>query len=216
MTVTATVIVESVEGAGRPAAERGTGRLTCRVAECEFLGSETFVGLSHPAASGLTFNRVYPRFLTGTDLRIDELMIGCLVGVAAIRGQLERLRPYRKTLTVLSIAASLYLAWFVVAIDSTRWGFMFGGGETLAALWRFERAVTGHQVQGLAEEEMRPAACTASVCMTMVRSSSAARRFTAWAISGMGLMAPISLLAYMITLPFTLRAALPIVCTSDR
>jgi sn-glycerol 3-phosphate transport system ATP-binding protein len=32
----------------------GTGRLTCRVSECEFLGSETFVGLTHPAANGLT------------------------------------------------------------------------------------------------------------------------------------------------------------------
>jgi sn-glycerol 3-phosphate transport system ATP-binding protein len=35
-------------------AQAGQGRLTCRVTECEFLGSETFVGLSHPAASGLT------------------------------------------------------------------------------------------------------------------------------------------------------------------
>ncbi|TFL17219.1 ABC transporter ATP-binding protein [Jannaschia formosa] len=35
-------------------AEAGQGRLTCRVSECEFLGSETFVGLTHPAANGLT------------------------------------------------------------------------------------------------------------------------------------------------------------------
>lgn len=35
-------------------AEAGTGRMTCKVSECEFLGSETFVGLSHPGASGLT------------------------------------------------------------------------------------------------------------------------------------------------------------------
>ena len=35
-------------------AEPGKGRLTCQVSECEFLGSETFVGLSHPAATGLT------------------------------------------------------------------------------------------------------------------------------------------------------------------
>ncbi|MDK3073698.1 ABC transporter ATP-binding protein [Sedimentitalea sp. JM2-8] len=35
-------------------ADPGTGRLTCHVSECEFLGSETFIGLSHPAASGLT------------------------------------------------------------------------------------------------------------------------------------------------------------------
>jgi sn-glycerol 3-phosphate transport system ATP-binding protein len=34
--------------------EPGHGRLTCRVTECEFLGSETFIGLSHPSASGLT------------------------------------------------------------------------------------------------------------------------------------------------------------------
>lgn len=34
--------------------EVGEGRLTCQVTECEFLGSETFIGLSHPAASGLT------------------------------------------------------------------------------------------------------------------------------------------------------------------
>lgn len=35
-------------------AEAGTGRMTCKVSECEFLGSETFIGLSHPAATGLT------------------------------------------------------------------------------------------------------------------------------------------------------------------
>ncbi|MCG6883228.1 MAG: ABC transporter ATP-binding protein [Silicimonas sp.] len=35
-------------------ADAGTGRLTCQVSECEFLGSETFIGLSHPAANGLT------------------------------------------------------------------------------------------------------------------------------------------------------------------
>jgi sn-glycerol 3-phosphate transport system ATP-binding protein len=35
-------------------ADPGAGRLRCRVAECEFLGSETFVGLSQEAATGLT------------------------------------------------------------------------------------------------------------------------------------------------------------------
>ena len=35
-------------------AEAGKGRLTCEVSECEFLGSETFIGLSHPSATGLT------------------------------------------------------------------------------------------------------------------------------------------------------------------
>ena len=35
-------------------AETGKGRLSCTVSECEFLGSETFIGLSHPAAAGLT------------------------------------------------------------------------------------------------------------------------------------------------------------------
>ena len=35
-------------------AEVGKGRLACKVSECEFLGSETFVGLTHPAATGLT------------------------------------------------------------------------------------------------------------------------------------------------------------------
>jgi len=34
-------------------AEPGAGRLICRVSECEFLGSETFVGLDHAAATGL-------------------------------------------------------------------------------------------------------------------------------------------------------------------
>ena len=34
--------------------DRGKGRLTCEVTECEFMGSETFIGLSHPAAKGLT------------------------------------------------------------------------------------------------------------------------------------------------------------------
>ncbi len=35
-------------------ADAGKGRLNCKVTECEFLGSETFIGLSHPAATGLT------------------------------------------------------------------------------------------------------------------------------------------------------------------
>ena len=35
-------------------AETGKGRLSCTVSECEFLGSETFIGLSHPAAAGLS------------------------------------------------------------------------------------------------------------------------------------------------------------------
>ena len=35
-------------------AAAGTGRMTCKVTECEFLGSETFIGLSHTAATGLT------------------------------------------------------------------------------------------------------------------------------------------------------------------
>ncbi len=35
-------------------AEPGKGRLLCRVSECEFLGSETHIGLSLEAASGLT------------------------------------------------------------------------------------------------------------------------------------------------------------------
>ncbi len=32
----------------------GKGRMTCKVKDCEFLGSETFIGLSHPGADGLT------------------------------------------------------------------------------------------------------------------------------------------------------------------
>jgi sn-glycerol 3-phosphate transport system ATP-binding protein len=35
-------------------AKPGEGRLTCQVSACEFLGSETFIGLSHPSARGLT------------------------------------------------------------------------------------------------------------------------------------------------------------------
>ena len=34
--------------------DSGPERLLCRVTDCEFLGSETFIGLDHPAASGLT------------------------------------------------------------------------------------------------------------------------------------------------------------------
>ena len=35
-------------------AEPGKGRLKCTVTECEFLGAETFIGLDHTAAMGLT------------------------------------------------------------------------------------------------------------------------------------------------------------------
>ena len=37
-------------------AKKGKGRLICEVSECEFLGSETFIGLSHPSAKGLTIS----------------------------------------------------------------------------------------------------------------------------------------------------------------
>jgi sn-glycerol 3-phosphate transport system ATP-binding protein len=36
--------------------KKGKGRLACTVTECEFLGSETFVGLEHKSASGLTLS----------------------------------------------------------------------------------------------------------------------------------------------------------------
>ena len=52
-------------------AEAGNGRLTCRVSECEFLGSETFVGLTHAAASGLTVSMPGLRNIpTGEELEI--------------------------------------------------------------------------------------------------------------------------------------------------
>ncbi len=35
-------------------AETGQGDLQCRVTDCEFLGAETFIGLQHPQARGLT------------------------------------------------------------------------------------------------------------------------------------------------------------------
>ncbi|WP_217805646.1 ABC transporter ATP-binding protein [Roseovarius sp. A-2] len=53
-------------------AEPGKGRLTCRVSECEFLGSETFVGLTHPAATGLTISMPGLRNIpAGEELEID-------------------------------------------------------------------------------------------------------------------------------------------------
>ncbi|WP_297770236.1 ABC transporter ATP-binding protein [uncultured Roseovarius sp.] len=53
-------------------AEPGKGRLTCRVSECEFLGSETFVGLTHPGANGLTISMPGLRSIpAGEELEID-------------------------------------------------------------------------------------------------------------------------------------------------
>ena len=50
----------------------GKGRLKCRVSECEFLGSETFVGLTHPRARGLTISMPGLRHIpAGEDLEID-------------------------------------------------------------------------------------------------------------------------------------------------
>jgi sn-glycerol 3-phosphate transport system ATP-binding protein len=52
-------------------AEPGTGRLTCKVSECEFLGSETFIGLTHPSATGLTVSMPGLQHIPdGTDLEI--------------------------------------------------------------------------------------------------------------------------------------------------
>ncbi len=52
-------------------AEAGTGRLTCKVTECEFFGSETFIGLSHPAANGLTVSMPGLKHIpAGQDLEI--------------------------------------------------------------------------------------------------------------------------------------------------
>ncbi|MCH2096239.1 MAG: ABC transporter ATP-binding protein [Rhodobacteraceae bacterium] len=52
-------------------AEPGKGRLVCKVSECEFLGSETFIGLLHPAASGLTVSMPGLKYIqAGEDLEI--------------------------------------------------------------------------------------------------------------------------------------------------
>ncbi|MFU8778195.1 MAG: ABC transporter ATP-binding protein [Roseovarius sp.] len=53
-------------------AEPGKGRLACRVSECEFLGSETFVGLTHPGVKGLTISMPGLRNIAaGEDVEID-------------------------------------------------------------------------------------------------------------------------------------------------
>ncbi|SHM50684.1 carbohydrate ABC transporter ATP-binding protein, CUT1 family [Roseovarius litoreus] len=53
-------------------AKAGQGRLKCLVSECEFLGSETFVGLTHPAAKGLTISMPGLQTIpTGEELEID-------------------------------------------------------------------------------------------------------------------------------------------------
>ena len=53
-------------------ATSGKGRLACKVSECEFLGSETFVGLTHPAANGLTVSLPGLKTIpTGEDMEIS-------------------------------------------------------------------------------------------------------------------------------------------------
>lgn len=85
----------------------------------------------------LSFHRVYPRFLTGTDLRLDHLLIGCVLGVVAANGHLERLRPYRQRLVAAAGGAMAYLVWFVAFVDVRDKGwltFLFSGGSTLVAV----------------------------------------------------------------------------------
>jgi sn-glycerol 3-phosphate transport system ATP-binding protein len=53
-------------------AASGLGRLRCLVSECEFLGSETFIGLTHPAATGLTVSMPGLKHIpSGQELEID-------------------------------------------------------------------------------------------------------------------------------------------------
>ena len=53
-------------------AEPGKGRLVCKVSECEFLGSETFIGLLHPAARALTVSMPGLKYIqAGEDLEIN-------------------------------------------------------------------------------------------------------------------------------------------------
>lgn len=53
-------------------AESGAGRLSCTVTDCEFLGSETFVSLEHPAAVGLTVSLPgLTQIPSGQSLQID-------------------------------------------------------------------------------------------------------------------------------------------------
>lgn len=80
------------------------------------------------------FARVYPRILTGTDLRVDHLMIGCLVGLAAFHGQLDRLQAHRRRVVAASLLAVAYITWFTVTVDVDWWDFMFSGGSTLVAI----------------------------------------------------------------------------------
>ena len=54
------------------ASDEGTGDLTCRVTDCEYLGSETYIGLEHDRAWGLTFRRAgLHKIAKGTEMAVS-------------------------------------------------------------------------------------------------------------------------------------------------
>lgn len=79
-----------------------------------------------------TDNLLYPRILTGTDLRVDQLGIGCVLGIAYAKGWLEPLRGRRGLLTLLGAAGVAVFMWIATVGIPLTW--LFAGGSTLVAL----------------------------------------------------------------------------------
>lgn len=94
------------------------------------------VALREPALR-LAGGPLYPRFLTGTDLRVDHLLVGCIAGLLTYHGWVDRLREHRTATVAASVVAAGYLVWFVTVVDVHDAGwrrFLFSGGSTLVAV----------------------------------------------------------------------------------
>ncbi len=76
--------------------------------------------------------RLYGRIHAGTDMRLDQLLIGCLLGMAAFHGKLEWFRRRPRLTGWLAVVGMGWITWF--ATLGVHREVQFSGASTLVAV----------------------------------------------------------------------------------
>ena len=66
------------------------------------------------------------RLYNGSDTRADTLLVGCIVGVLAVSGVLDRIAAYRRTLAIAAAGSVGLLAWVAWFLPESHWHLYFG------------------------------------------------------------------------------------------
>ena len=76
--------------------------------------------------------RLLGRIHAGTDMRLDQLLIGCLLGMAAFHGKLEWFRQRPRFTSWAAVASMIWITYF--ATHGVHRQVQFGGASTLVAI----------------------------------------------------------------------------------